>query len=144
MDDRKEICDALPMEDTVVHQHMEALRKRLFKAVKVDGVVTYKELSEALGQNATFVQQFVTKRSPKRLYDDHVSKITAILDERERGISSEPQAREGDLPIRLADLFAALLKTKNADLQNQVATFIEARLKANQHQSRATETKQAS
>ena len=78
------------MVETTVEARMDALRRRLLKAVKTDGIATYKELSEALGQNPTFVQQFVTKRSPKRLFDEQIGVITAILDDRESGRSHPP------------------------------------------------------
>lgn len=70
---------------------MDALRRRLLKAVKVDGIATYKELSEALNQNPTFVQQFVTKRSPKRLFDEQIETITRILDGREAPKQQPPE-----------------------------------------------------
>ena len=100
MDDRKEFCDACPMVDPSIELQMEALRRRLVKAVKVDGVVTYKELSEALNQNQTFVQQFVTKRSPKRLYDQQVETIERILKAKEAGPSLDAD-READAETRL-------------------------------------------
>lgn len=100
MDDRKEFCDASCMVDTAIEIQMEALRRRLIKAVKVEGVVTYKEISEALNQNQTFVQQFVTKRSPKRLYDEQIDTIERILKEKEAEASSDSE-RSIDAEARL-------------------------------------------
>lgn len=98
MDDRKEFCDASCMVDTGIEIQMEALRRRLIKAVKVEGVVTYKEISEALNQNQTFVQQFVTKRSPKRLYDEQIDTIERILKEKEAEASPPRTLRFWDCP----------------------------------------------
>ncbi len=47
------------------------------------------------------------------------------------------------MAVRLADLFADLMRAP-IDLQHQVASQIESRLKRHQFQSRQTETKQAS
>jgi len=88
------------MVDTAIEIQMEALRRRLIKAVKVEGVVTYKEISEALNQNQTFVQQFVTKRSPKRLYDEQIDTIERILKEKEAEASSDSE-RSIDAEARL-------------------------------------------
>lgn len=95
------------MVDASVEVRMEALRRRLVKAVKIDGIVTYKELSEALRQNPTFVQQFVTKRSPKRLYDEQVGTITAILDAKESGRQPTNAVAEGDAENQLRSALLA-------------------------------------
>ena len=91
------------MADATVETRMDALRRRLLKAVKVDGIATYKELSEALNQNPTFVQQFVTKRSPKRLFDEQIETITQILDSREAPKAEPPSPdKEAETQLRSA------------------------------------------
>lgn len=119
MDDRKEICDAIGMSDTAVESRMEALRKRLLKAVKVDGVTTYKDLSLAVGQNGTFVQQFVTKRSPKRLYPEQYETIVAILDSKGSGEAAAPTLEDE----RLRKVFERLQKYPK--LHDRVISFAE-------------------
>lgn len=61
---------------------MDELRRRIRRAVD-DKIVEYKELSTALGKNHAYVQQFVTRRSPIRLFEDDTRKIIKMLDERE-------------------------------------------------------------
>lgn len=77
----------------------------------------------------------------------------ADLDESYSGISgvvepTEPTMQTPDherLKARLADLFADLMQTQDADLHNQVARFLDRRLKPYRHrQMRHTSTKQPS
>lgn len=112
------------MPEVDVESRMGALRKRLLTAVKVEGLVTYKQLSLALGQNETFIQQFVTKKSPKRLFDDQVEAIERMLTEaaktgrKEQGAS--PALSAGEL-ARLCDRLAGYPKA----LQDRVISFAE-------------------
>lgn len=117
------------MDDYDTERRMEVLRKRLHKAVKTDGVVTYKELSEAVGQNGTYVQQFVTKKTPKRLHGDQEKTIVAMLDAREAGTAParSPAKVSADVTSRLLQLVGEAI-LKPADLQAQIVDFIEGRL----------------
>lgn len=121
MDDRKEICDAYRMVEGAVETRMEALRKRLLQVVKVDAIVTYKDLSLALGQNPTFVQQFVTKRTPKRLYDEQVEIIENMIADRsaERSKSAAASA-----PSHLRDVLRRL-EEYPGKIQDRVVSFAE-------------------
>lgn len=123
MDDRKKICDAWGMTEVAVETRMDALRKRLVKAVKVDGVVTYQDLSEAIGKNPTFVQQFVTKKSPKRLYDEHYDKIVSILDAKGRASSETPTGAPGAENPHLRQAFERLVKYPA--LHDKVISYVE-------------------
>lgn len=127
------------MVETAVETRMEALRRRLLKAVKVDGIVTYKDLSLALGQNPTFVQQFVTKRSPKRLYDEQVETIDRILNERERQapIKERPSIQPGQ-DETLQKTVDRLMGYPSA-VQERVISFAEFEM-ARYDQSREKET----
>lgn len=61
---------------------MDALRKRIKAAVEAK-IVEYKELSEAIGRNHAYVQQFVTRGVPVEIKERHAEIIVGILDERE-------------------------------------------------------------
>lgn len=113
----------MSMSELAVETRMDALRKRLVKAVKVDGVVTYQDLSEAIGKNPTFVQQFVTKKSPKRLYDEHYDKIISILDAKGRASSETSASAPGaDNPL-LRQAFERL--AKYPDLHDKIISYVE-------------------
>lgn len=123
MDDRKEICDPLPMVDVDVESRMGALRKRLLTAVKVQGLVTYKQLSLALNQNETFIQQFVTKKSPKRLFDDQIEIIEGMIEAAKSGAKEQPAApaiADADL-VRLFDRLSEYPKK----LHERIISFAE-------------------
>lgn len=126
MDDRKNICDAYRMADPNTEARMEALRRRLLRAVKVEGRITYKELSLALRQNPTFVQQFVTKRSPKRLYDEQVKTITQMLDERERPVlNGEPSAESAtESQLRAALLAFGVDRSELLQVVRVIKTYV--------------------
>jgi len=64
-------CFGFPMD-------MEELKRRIERAVD-SGVTTYKALSNAIGMNGTYVQQFVTKGSPRELKDRHVATILEVI-----------------------------------------------------------------
>ena len=125
LDDRKDFCDALRMVDAAIETRMEALRRRLLKAVKVDGVVTYKELSLALGQNPTFVQQFVTKRSPKRLHDEQVEAINQIIDAKSRQAQELPRGIPEAADTAVLQTVFERLRKYPAKLQERVISFAE-------------------
>lgn len=140
MDDRKEICDEIQMDEQAVQQRMDALRKRLLQAVKVERRINYKELSAVIGQNATYVQQFVTKRSPRKLHQDQFDAIIAKLNEIDDRPAAPPTVSASpDVTARLLHLVARLILAPTT-IQGQAADFIEDRL--SQSKSRATDTKQ--
>jgi hypothetical protein len=61
---------------------MDELRRRIKRANDAK-IVEYKELSGAIGKNHAYIQQFVTRSVPAELREEHVRKITGILEERE-------------------------------------------------------------
>lgn len=112
------------MADDAVEVKMDALRRRLVKAVKVDGIVTYKELSLALDQNPTFVQQFVTKRSPKRLYEEQVGIITRILDTRELTRKPVVSPPENILTPEVEKEYLTRLRNADPEVRKSVLTLL--------------------
>lgn len=79
MDDRKHSCDRLAMQKAELIAETNRLREGLRQA-HADGLVDYKELSAAVGMNPTYVQQFVTKGSPKILHAHLAGPLKAALD----------------------------------------------------------------
>jgi hypothetical protein len=76
---------------------MDELRKRIKRAVDAK-LVEYKELSEAIGKNHAYVQQFVTRGSPQELLERHVATITKILEQREGGRGRLVDSFDPDAP----------------------------------------------
>lgn len=115
------------MLDTDVEIQMEALRRRLTKAVKVDRIATYKELSLALGQNQTFIQQFVTKKSPRRLYDEQVEVISKIIEDRASASTARPSPSAGAASLSTMDIDGMVerLKRYPDKLVDRVISFAE-------------------
>lgn len=124
------------MADVDVETKMDALRKRLVDAVKVQGVVTYKQLSLALNQNETFVQQFVTKRSPKRLFDNQINIIERMIKDAQTGAVAVPAPPA--VSPELASAFERL-SSYPAKLQDRVVSFAEYEM-SRYDQSRENET----
>jgi len=129
------------MVEADVESRMDALRKRLLNAVKVEGIITYKQLSLALNQNETFVQQFVTKRSPKRLFDNQVEIIEKMIAEASVG-DRAPQQASSSLSGELGDLFNRLLAYPSK-VHDRVISFAEYQM-ALYDQSREKDKKPAS
>ena len=82
-------------------------------------------------------------RRPRKLLE--IAKALQTTEAYLLGENVEPVQIDPAMAVRLADLFAAVMKAPT-DLQNQIAAYIEGRLKANpanQTQSRETATKHA-
>lgn len=88
MDDRKEICDANSMDEF----------RRAIKAAVDQGLTTYQALSDAIGKNPTYVQQFITKGSPRELRERDARIVAEIIKSAPPN-SSPPERRKGFAPV---------------------------------------------
>ncbi len=67
-------------------------RDALVEALRRYGM-SYAELSHRLGRNPTYIQQYVTRGSPRVLPDDIRQKVSVILGVPEQSLTSRPIAR---------------------------------------------------
>jgi len=120
------------MVEKDIETRMEALRRQILKAVKVDSIATYKELSLALGQNQTFVQQFVTKKSPKRLYDDQINIITKIIEGRSVKLADQDRPIGAIEPLDpdLEQEYLERLRAADPAVRDSVLTLLGLRSKS--------------
>lgn len=121
----------------------ERIRARLIALGKdpIDGGQTW--LAREVGMKPQGIQSIMAgdSKRPRKLME--IAKALQTSEAYLLGDSAEAVHVDPNMAIRLADLFASVMKAP-IDLQNQVAAYIEGRLKANNHQSRETATKQAS
>lgn len=106
MDDRTVGCDLPSMSEDVKIAEMTRLRSRL-KRAKAAGLIDYQAVSLALSgkRNKTYIQQFITKESPRVMQDFLVKEVEAYLDSAEKGTlpPQSPSAGGIDL-VRIPDL----------------------------------------
>lgn len=93
------------MEQETLLAEMNRLREELRQA-QVDGLIDYKAMANAIGKNPTYVQQFVTKGSPRIMHAHLVEAVRAkLLEARQAGPS---RARHGEQRVSGPAAFALL------------------------------------
>lgn len=121
----------------------ERIRARLIALGKdpADGGQSW--LAREVGMKPQGIQSIMAGESkrPRKLME--IARALQTSEGYLLGDISEPVRVDPNMAIRLADLFASVMKAP-VDMQNQIAAYIEGRLKINQTQSRETATKQAS
>ena len=106
MDDRRPNCDHRGMVDEQLIGEMQRLRDEL-RAAKANGAIDYQALSLSLGKNPTYIQQFVTKGTPRILH-------AHIADEVRKALAPHRAAdRSGGKVSGRAEIIALLRKIDN-------------------------------
>lgn len=96
MDDRKALCHRPAMDTEMLIAEMNRLRDDLERA-QAAKLVDYKALSQALGKNPTYVQQFVTKQSPRIMHAHLAAQIREKLAEAAKTGAKSPAGRSAQL-----------------------------------------------
>lgn len=127
------------MEDLSLIAEMERLRSALRDAQK-DGLLDYKALSGKIGRNPTYIQQFVTKKSPRILHSHLADEVWRYLKQIQATGRPAPRASHKartkeeilDLLRRIEDLPEGALEPVYA----VIAGFVE-QVRASRQQSNA-------